>query len=118
MEECVLKKISSKYILMLISDYIKDEKFVFKFFVYSKYFQKKIGIELSDYINKYIEQFEALGLKVDKFLIFQNYFAKDFNKNILDIKLNNELNKYGIGIKNYLNYSKTFFTIYANNYKE
>ena len=113
-----LKRISSKYILRLISDYIKDENFVFKFFVYSKYFQKKIGIELSDYINKHIEQFEKLGLKVDKFLIFQNYFTKELNKNILDIKLNNELNKYGIDIKNYQKYANNYFKIYANNYKE
>ena len=105
MEGSKLKRISSKYILRLISDYIKDENFVFKFFVYSKYFQKKIGIELSDYINKYIEHFERLGLKPDKFLILQNYFTQDFNKNILVNKLNNELIKYGIDIKNYQNYS-------------
>ena len=118
MEDSKLKRISSKYILRLILDYIKDEEFMFKLFVYSKYFQNKIGIELSDYINKHIEHFETLGLKVDKFLIFQNYFTKELNKNILDTKLNNELNKYRIDIKNYQNYSNNYFTIYANNYKE
>ena len=114
----ILKRLSSKYILRLIPEYIKNENFMFKFFAYSKYFQKKLGIELSDYINKHIERFEKLGLKAENFLKFQNYFIKDYDKNILDIKLNNELNKYGIDIKSYQNYSNNYFTIYENNYKK
>ena len=118
MENEILKRISSKYILRLIPEYIKDENFMLKFFSYSKYFQKKLGIELSDYINKHIERFEKLGLKVESFLKFQNYFTKDYDKNILSIKLNNELNKYRIDVKNYQKYSNNYFTIYENNYKK
>ena len=118
MEEEILKRISSKYILRLIPEYIKDENFMLKFFSYSKYFQKKLGIELSDYINKHIERFEKLGLKAENFLIFQNYFTKDYDKNILSTKLNNELNKYGIDVKHFQNYSNNYFTIYENIYKK
>ena len=116
MEIKLLERISSKYILRLVLEYIKDENFLFKFFIYSKYFQKKLGIDLSDYINKHIERFEKLGLKVENFLKFQNYFTKDYDKNILCIKLNNELSKYGIDIKYYQNYSNNYFIKYENNY--
>ena len=118
MEDAILKRISSKYILRLIPEYIKDENFMLKLFAYSKYFQKKLGLELSDYINKHIERFEKLGLKAENFLKFQNYFTKDYDKNILSTKLSNELNKFGIDIKNYQNYSNNYFTIYENNYKK
>jgi len=118
MEEEILKRISSKFILRLIPEYIKDKNFIFKLFAYSNYFQKKIGIGLSDYINKHIERFEKLGLKAEHFLKFQNYFTKDYDKNILDSKLSNELNKYGIDKKNYQNYSNNYFTIYENEYKK
>ena len=118
MEDEILKRISSKYILRYIAEYVKDENFMLKLFVYSKYFQKKLGLELSDYINKHIERFEKLGLKAENFLKFQNYFTKDYDKNILSTKLNNELNKFGIGIKKYQNYSNNYFTIYENNYKK
>ena len=118
MEEEILKRISSKYILRLIPEYIKDENFMLKFFSYSKYFQKKLGIELSDYINKHIERFEKLGLRAENFLKFQNYFTKDYDKNILSTKLNNELNKYGIDVKHFQTYSNNYFTIYENIYKK
>jgi len=118
MQEEILKRISSKYILRLIPEYIKDENFMLKFFSYSKYFQKKLGIELSDYINKHIERFEKLGLRAENFLKFQNYFTKDYDKNILSTKLNNELNKYGIDVKHFQTYSNNYFTIYENIYKE
>ena len=118
MEDALIKRISSKYIIRLIPEYIKDENFMLKLFAYSKYFQKKLGLELSDYINKHIERFEKLGLKAENFLKFQNYFIKDYDKNILSTKLSNELNKFGIDIKNYQNYSNNYFTIYENNYKK
>ena len=49
-----LKKISSNYILKKLLEYIKDEVFKFKMFIYSKDFQKKLGINQLDYLEKYL----------------------------------------------------------------
>ena len=51
-----LDKIESKYILKVITSYIKDENFVLKLISNSKHFQKLFDIELTDYQEKYFEK--------------------------------------------------------------
>ena len=54
-KKSILEKIKSKYILENIFDYVKDENFKFKLFVYSKRFQKKFDLKLLDYKNIYLK---------------------------------------------------------------
>ena len=51
----ILEKIKSKEILKTIFNYIKNN-YNYKLFTYSKYFQKKLDINLVDYQEKYIGQ--------------------------------------------------------------
>ena len=52
-KESLLNKLSSKYLIDIITSYIDDENFLYKLFIYSKFFQKKLNIESLDYKNKY-----------------------------------------------------------------
>ena len=58
-QNSILEKIKSSYNFKNILFYIKDQKFFFKLFKYSKSLQKKASIELfdyqKDYYNKRIE---------------------------------------------------------------
>ena len=65
-KESILEKIKSKYILENIFDYVKDENFKFKLFVYSKKLQKKFDLKLLDYKNIYLKN----RINLFEFLIF------------------------------------------------
>ena len=45
----LLKRIKSKYTLILLFEYIKYTNLKFKWFNYSKFFQNKLGLTLFDY---------------------------------------------------------------------
>ena len=47
-----MSKIKSKYIYELIFSYINDENFKYKIIKYSKKFQSKFSINITDYKNK------------------------------------------------------------------
>ena len=49
-------KIKSKYIQNKIFEYIKNENFKFKLFLYSKKFQKKLELEPIDFKERYVIQ--------------------------------------------------------------
>lgn len=73
MEKILLNEIASKYIVIYIFDYIKDENFIFKLFKFSKFFQKKCDLKLYDYKEKYI------CLKLIKYISKKNKEGKKVN---------------------------------------
>ena len=94
----ILGKITSKYLLLKIFDYIKDNNdYILKLFVHSKYFQKKLNLSLYSYQQKY---FDKIGLNINMYLsgynddkeIYPNYFDKNYLLN----KLKKDANNYGI----------------------
>ena len=64
-----LNKISSNYILNIISNFIKDD-IKYKLFVHSKKFQKKLGLSLIGYQEKSIKR---TGIKLCNYLSGFNY---------------------------------------------
>ena len=71
----ILDKISSLYITKNIFDYIKDENFKLKLFLYSKYFQKKLNINYTLCYEKYINKF---GFDLNNYLYIDE---EEFDKN-------------------------------------
>jgi len=55
-DKSFLGKIDSKYILKVITSYIKDENFVLKLIRNSNHFQKLFDLELTNYQEKYFEK--------------------------------------------------------------
>lgn len=100
-----LKYIHSKFILIKIFDYVKEDKKL-KLFSYSKYFQEILGIKLFDYQQTY---YNKKGIKfndLNDFLSIKGQIkCSKFNKNILKDNLNTYLNKRNINydlLKSYL----------------
>ena len=55
-DKSVLDKIESKYILKVITSYIKDDNFALKLISNSKHFQKLLDLDILDYQGKYFEK--------------------------------------------------------------
>ena len=55
MKKNLLKEIKSKFILIKIIDFIKEDK-KFQLFTFSKYFQEILEIKLFDYQQKYFNK--------------------------------------------------------------
>ena len=116
MEKQIRKfKIKNKYLLQIIFNYIEDKNFKYKFFYYSNYYKKLIGITLYDYQEKYMAQ---IGLDFEKYFNFSNeiynhiYNTKIFDKNTIYNILNEDLLKYNLD----LNVIQTFIIISLRNY--
>ena len=86
-----LERIRCVFLVKEIFNYIKDKNYKFKLFKYSKLFQKKIGIDLIDYQEKYIIQ---LGINFEDYLTFKGNENENFIKDILTIRLNSNLMNY------------------------
>lgn len=56
----ILAKIKSNYILKNIFNYILSKNFILKFFVYSNYFKKKLDLQLINYQESYLNQFNMV----------------------------------------------------------
>ena len=89
----ILEKIDSKYIYQILFSYLKDENFKLNLFKYSKSFQKKLGIQLSDYQKEYLSN-QDINLK--SYFSFKNDFNNIENKNILTKNLNDDLQKFKV----------------------
>ena len=72
----ILEKISSKYILKTIFNYIQDDMLKYKLFIHSKSFQEKLGIQKYDYQEIYFNKIE-----INLF----DYWKLDYNKYDEDI---------------------------------
>ena len=94
----ILYRIKSKFIFYKIFGYIEQPKLVYKLFVYSKSFQKKIERELVDYERIYLEQFginwrEYLFCSMNRYInsfdknLLKNFLKEDISKNNLDYNL-------------------------------
>ena len=92
--EELLNDIKSKHILNYIFDYIKDENFKVKLFLYSKKFQMKLDINLFELKEQYLKK---LKFDLDKYLYIEpNLFKKDFltieyNNFLKEAKINKEI---------------------------
>ena len=94
----ILEKISCKYISGRIFDYIKDENYKFKLFLHSKKLQKKFELELIDFKERYIIKSK---FNTDNYLCCYTLFnvdVKNFDKNIIFKKLEDDLKKVNINI--------------------
>ena len=106
-QNCILMNIKSLYIIDNIFEYTEDRNFKHKLFNYSKYFQKKLNIQLSEYkykSNAYIFQ------SLDKF-----YICKETEKEIKAKKFEDYLNYFNLTKEDLYNYIKniTYKKIYS-----
>ena len=110
-KKSILEKIKSKYNLENIFDYVKDENFKFKLFVYSKKLQKKFDLKLLDYKNIYLKN------RINLFEFLSDYnkkegYPKNFDKKELTNKFNSTLNKLKLKEENITDYIINFFKNY------
>ena len=109
-KESILEKIKSKYNLENIFDYIKDENFKFKLFVYSKKLQKKFDLKLLDYKNIYLKN------RINLFEFLSDYkkegYPKNYDKKELTNKFNSTLNKLKLKEEDITDYIINFFKNY------
>ena len=61
----IINKIKSIYIIKNIFNYIKDSNLHLKVFIYSKYFQNKLNINLINYKEQYLEK---IGFNLEDYL--------------------------------------------------
>ena len=103
----IIEKIKSSFIYNAIFKYFKNPNFKYKLFIYSKLFQKKFGFKLSNYQELY---FQSLPIKWKKYIsIYEknNYNINNYDKDILNKNLQEDLLKYKIDInimKLYIDY--------------
>ena len=101
----ILAKISSKYIFQNIFKYIDSSIFKYRLFNYSKYFQKRLDIDIVDYEKQYISKF---NMRLEDFIFNQmsiSDFDKDYLKNFFEEKMkenNLDPNKFKKIIYDYL----------------
>ena len=89
----IIEKLRPLRLIKKMIDYVKDDSCIYKLFVYSKFYQKKLNIDLIDYKEIYISK---LGMKFSNLLIFyyrdksvlNNYLNDFIIKNKLDINFN------------------------------
>ena len=96
MENSIFEKIKSIYIQKILFEFIKNENFKFKLFLYSKYFQKKFELERVDFKEKYLNQSK---IELDNYLCCYSLFNVDpkiFDKNLMVKRVEEDLAKYKI----------------------
>ena len=92
-DESLINNINSKHILNIIFNYIEDKNFKDKLFLYSKKSQIKFDIKLIGLKENYLRK---INFDLDKYLYTEpNLFkkdslAKEYNKFLLENKLNKE----------------------------
>ena len=88
------EKINSKYLYEIIFSFIKIKNLKLELFKYSKKYQKKLNIKLTDYIKEYFSSQRKVNLK--PFFSFKNNFDKVEDKNILINNLDNYLKELNV----------------------
>ena len=84
----LLERIKSAYILNDIFSYIMNDNFKFKLFFHSKFYQKKLGLQLYEYQERFINQF---NMELSTYLNFGNNSNESFDKNLLKKRLENDI---------------------------
>ena len=88
--EELINKISSKYILNAIFNYIKDKNFKDILFLYSKKFQNKLDIKLLRLKENYLKTINLdhyLYIDPRYFPFKTDYLTKEYNKFLIEKKL-------------------------------
>ena len=107
----ILERISSKFIIQTIFNYIEDTKFKLKLINYSKSFQKKLDINLINYMEEHIK-YVGIDLKkifLNKLFRYSNYIDKQIkylNQNILNKNIDINIDTI---IKIVVNYLKNYY---------
>lgn len=107
--ESMLEKINSIYIHEKIYEYIKDVNFKHKLFKHSKHYQKILELDNSSYKEKYIFQTK---INFNDYLCCYSLFngkPKDFDKNILSKKLEEDLKKHHLNINTVYEFLDNYF---------
>ena len=76
----IIVKLKPLLLIKTISNYIKDEDFIFKLFKYSKSIQKKLDIHLIDYQVRFINK---KGIDFNRFLTFKDNYKENELDNLL-----------------------------------
>ena len=94
-----MKKINSKYVLNSLFNYINDDKFKMKLFLYSKAFQNLFNINIFDYQLHFLNK---NGMKYNNYYKFdynsKNNENENFDKDIIKKTFTEDLSKYNINI--------------------
>ena len=99
--ESLLKKIKSKFILKNIFVYIKDDAFMLKLFVHSKFFQKLLELDYEYYKEKYKDKYKIIFDNINDYFCLHNYNVNISDKKyFLMKKLFFVLLKYQLKLKN------------------
>ena len=81
----MISNIKSKYVLLHIYKFIKDEHFALKLFFHSKYFQNKLDINYSYCYEKYLDE---LNFDLNVFLFKdENEYKKDILRRTIKIEI-------------------------------
>ena len=111
--DSILHKIKSQYIIRIVFSYIdyENKNFSLKLFNHSKIFQKKLGMGLCNYQEKF---FKEKGVLLPKYLSFKNntkqyYNLKKYDKEILKKNLKNVLSKNKFDEKDLLQYLINYY---------
>ena len=113
----ILEKLKPLSFIKSIFNYVKDDNFKLKLFTYSKFFQKKLNIQLIDYQEKYINRF---GINLNDYLAFKsNYKENELKKKLEDklIKKNIDINYNDIQNLSIKHFEKQFQEYKDKNYK-
>lgn len=112
-----IEKITSKNIFRKIFEYIQDEGFSFKLFIYSKKFQRKSNVDKFTYLHQFL-----IKKKINVFSFFHdNYMlnSKNINKKDLKILFAEQLTKNNIPQDIFYEYLEELFSmayIYPNTF--
>ena len=99
----LLVKLKSEYIFDNIASYIKDDCFICKLFIHSKYFQKKLDLELL-----YLEKYLTKRIIFNDYLYRSRFVEENKELSFLQDELNETIKEYNLNdsviqdvIKNY-----------------
>ena len=117
-KKSILEKLKSKYTFELIFKFIKDENYKYKLFIYSKLFQKKLLFDLFNYQELYINKRINLNDYLSCFNNdYQLKYSLDYDKNILNKKLQKNLINNKIDIEVIKSYAINYFKKYLKDIK-
>ena len=87
----LLVKLKSKYIFDNIASYIKDDCFICKLFIHSKYFQKKLDLELL-----YLEKYLTKRIIFNDYLYRSRFVEENKELSFLQDELNETIKEYNL----------------------
>ena len=102
MDHRLIYAIKSKYIVKHLLGYIQDKNYEIKLFYCSKYFRKRLEINLLNYFKKCLDH---VGFDYNKYLYKKEEYYK---KNILEIEFDVFLDNFFFNKKIFLNYLHEF----------